>query len=242
MDAAAIIDLARDQSHVNSTQFSDAQIVKYLNRVKDNFWSYLNSANREGYNYDIFTATTTVVNQSEYQLPAVAWDTAWIKKVYSISINYDWETYDTWVLKYLKAREVSPSSLAHDWNYYVNNQSADDPIYYIADNSYFVAPAPQSAVTSWVQVKGTKKIADYTASTTEANIIIPVDHHEVLVQGILPYIYKAQWKLQESSFEKAEYERQRDLIVKELADRNLSPITLTYPDEINENTYTINLT
>ena len=243
MTSQEIIDLARNQSHVNSTQFPDAQMVIYLNLVKDNFWSYLNSANREGFNWDIFTATTTVVNQSEYQLPVVASDTAWIKKIYSISINYDWEAYDTWVLKYIKAREVDTSNLEHDWNYYVNYQSADDPIYYIADNSYFIAPAPQSAVTNWIQVKWTKKIPDYTISTTEANIIIPVDHHEILAQGILPYIYKAQWKLQESSFEKWEYERQRDTVVRELSDRNLSPIYLTYPDEIGDTTnYTINLT
>ena len=243
MTSQEIIDLARNQSHVNSTQFPDAQMVIYLNLVKDNFWSYLNSSNREWYNWDIFTATTTVVDQSEYQLPPVAWDTAWIKKIYSISINYDGETYDTWVLKYIKAREVDPGSLENDWNYYVNYQSADDPIFFIADNSYFVAPAPQSAVVNWIQVKWTKKIKDYTISTTEADIIIPVDHHEILAQGILSYIYKAQWKLQESSFEKGEYEKQRDLVVKELADRNLSPINLTYPEDLNETTnYTINLT
>jgi len=229
MDVSEVIDLARDQTHTNDTQFPDAQVLKYLNIVKNNFWSYIVTSINEDYDWDIFTVSTTVVNQSEYQLPVVASDTAWIKKINNISINYDWETYDDGTLKYIKAMEIKPSNLAREWNYYKNNQDSDYPIYYIADNSYFVAPMPTAAIANWIQVKGIKKIPDYATTTVEADMVIPIDHHDILIQWILPYIYKAQGKNQESASEKQEYIRQRTQATTELADRNLSPILMDYP-------------
>jgi len=229
MDVADIIDLTRDQSHVNSTQFPDAQILKYLNIVKNNFWSYLVSAVSEDYDWDIFTVDTTVVWQDEYLLPPIASDTAWAKKVKNISITYDSETYDDGSFKLIKATEVKLSSLKQNWNYYKNNQDKENPIYYIADNSFFVAPAPDTAIAWWIEVKCIKKIPDYTTWTTETNMIIPIDHHEVLIQWVLPYIYKSQWKSSESISEKQEYIRQRKQSVEELSDRNTSPLYLDYP-------------
>jgi hypothetical protein len=75
MNAATIVDLARDQTGVNDTQFPDAQVLKYLNIVKDNFWSYLVSSLKENYNWDIFRAST-VVDQDEYVFPLMASDSA----------------------------------------------------------------------------------------------------------------------------------------------------------------------
>jgi hypothetical protein len=34
------------------------------------------------------------------------------------------------------------------WDYYVNKQSEEDPIFYIADNSVFIAPAPKLAIVN----------------------------------------------------------------------------------------------
>ena len=228
MDASEIFDLARDQAHVNSTQFPDAQLLKYLNIVKNNFWSYIVSAISEDYDWDIFT-TDTVVNQDEYVLPLIASDTAWAKKIKNVSINYNWETYDDWTIKYIKAKEVKLSSLARNWNYYKNNQDVNSPIYYIADNSIFIAPIPDEAITSWIELKAIKKIPDYTVSTTESSMVIPIDHHDILVQWILPYIHKARWRSDESNFEKWEYVRQRTQAIRELADRNISPFYMDYP-------------
>ena len=228
MDASEIIDLWRDQTHVTSTMFPDAQVLKYLNIVKNNFWSYIVTALNEDYDWDIFL-TPTVANQDEYVLPLMASDTAWVKKLRGLSINYDGTTYDDGSIKYIKAKETQLSSLSREWNYYVNNQDQAFPIYYIADNSVFIAPAPTSAITNWLQLKWVKKIPDYTVSTNEADIILPVDHHDILVQGILPYILKSQGKTQESINEKQEYIRQREQATQELADRNLSPLLMDYP-------------
>ena len=228
MDVADIIDLARDQTHTNSTQFPDAQMLKYLNIVKNNFWSYIVSSISEDYDWDIFT-TNTVVWQDEYVLPLMASDTAWSKKVTSVSVNYDNEVYDDGGLKYIKAKPVKLSSLKRNWNYYKNNQDKNFPIYYIADNSIFIAPTPTATTTAGIELKWIKKIVDYTIATLEWSMVIPVDHHEVLVQWMLPYIYKAKAQNAEAVSEKQEYIRQRTQSVRELADRNISPLYMDYP-------------
>ena len=44
-----------------------------------------------------------------------------------------------------KAREVNKDTLPDEWNWHVENQDKSDPIYYIADNSYWIAPAVRSS-------------------------------------------------------------------------------------------------
>jgi hypothetical protein len=159
----------------------------------------------------------------------MASDSAWSKKVTSVSVNYDNETYDDWGLKYIKAKPIKLSSLKRNWSYYKNNQDKEFPIYYIADNSIFVAPMPTATTAAWIELKWIKKIVDYETTTTESAMVIPIDHHEVLVQWILPYIYKAMGKWQESISEKQEYIRQRKQSTEELSDRNISPLYMDYP-------------
>lgn len=62
MDVSDILELARDQTHTNSANATDAQVLKYLNIVKNNFWSYIISSMNEDYDWDIFL-TDTVVGQ-----------------------------------------------------------------------------------------------------------------------------------------------------------------------------------
>ena len=74
--------------------------------------------------------------------------------------------------------------MALDWDYYKNNQSELNPVYYVSDNSIFIAPIPQSAVANGIKMTGIRKIADYDLLTVEADIGIPVDFHRVLVFGL----------------------------------------------------------
>jgi hypothetical protein len=75
MNVNDIIELARDQSYCNTSQVSDAIALKYLNIVKNDFFSYLLNAADDNYNWDYFT-DSTVVNQDEYRFPEVAYDSA----------------------------------------------------------------------------------------------------------------------------------------------------------------------
>lgn len=234
MDVQGIFTLARDLTHTNSTDFPDPTLLTYLNPVKDEYFSYLITWVSENWQWDIWT-TQTVLNQSEYVLPEAASDTEGNIKITAVNITYNAETYDDGTIKYRKAREVNPSSLPETWNYYVNNQSKDDPIYFVADKSIFIAPSLHSDDTlssEGIELKWIKSIPDYNVSTTENGIRLPLYLHQDLVQWILPYIHRSQWRKNEAQFEQTEYEKRRQKAVEKFSDRNISPHFLTYPDDI----------
>jgi hypothetical protein len=63
-----------------------------------------------------------------------------LPKIENISIKYESE--------YIKARPVNRQTLEYDLSWYEVNQSFADPIYFITNNSYFIYPAPLTAVTN----------------------------------------------------------------------------------------------
>lgn len=235
-------DLARELSNVSEADYSDTRLLPFFNRVKDDLWSYLITWVNEDYNWDIWK-TTSVVNQSEYVIAEAATDSLWVLQINWVSINYDWETHDDWSLKYIKAKRVRLWNLSEDWEYYTNNQSKSNPIYYIADKSIFIAPHPSSA-EAWsnrIKLKWIKSIVDYTTSTVEANIWIPSFLFDILIQWVLPYIHRSEWRKDEASFELKEYKEQRDLAVKKFSERDQWTYYMTLPDEQEVGDYTINL-
>lgn len=193
MTPATIIAQMRRYVSVDTTQYSDADALIDLNTLKDEFWSYIVTFGKK-LGWDSWT-TSSVANQSEYTLAAVAYNTAGTKQLSGVAINYNGETYtNTGALKYLQCREVStPNALPYEWNYYVENQSETDPIFYKADDSYFIAPAPKTVVTNGIKLTGIRKIADYTLSTTEANMKLPVDQHQALMYGLAVFGNVNKW-------------------------------------------------
>ena len=241
MNAEQIYDMARDLSHTNDTDFPNTRLVKFLNQVKNDLFSYLITGIDEDWNWDIWT-TASVVNQSEYVLPEAASDTEGNLKISSVSINYNWLTYPDGSFQFIKAKLVRLDNLPYEWNYYTNNQPHDQPIYYVADQSIFIAPYPTAATADSIQLKGIKSIVDYTTTTPESSIHIPLYLHDVLVQWLLPYINRAEWKINEAQFESNKYKEDRNLAVKKFTDRAKSAYYMSYPynDGYNDN-YLINL-
>ena len=184
---SAIILAMRRKAKVNTTQYSDADALIDLNIRKNEFWSALMATVQEPYDWQQWTSESVSL-QSEYPLVDVTTTTAGTKLLNSLSIAYDSETYtDTGSIEYTKARRVDPFSLPKDWNYYVENQNILDPIYYIADNSVFIAPAPRSteAGTNRIKLTGIRNIPDWTLSSIETAMKIPVDQQESLVYGLV---------------------------------------------------------
>lgn len=229
MNVQDIIDLARDQTYTTVSQMPDVILLKYLNIVKDEFFSYLITALDQSYNWDYFTSNT-VINQDEYTFPEVAFDSAGMLQLKELYISYKWETYDDWSIKYTKATQIWQSNLPKDWNWYRNNQPIEKPIYFIADRSVFIAPAPKEVVISWIQARWIKNIPNYTLATTEQNLKIPVPYQHILIQGLLPYIYKKIGKKNDASFELWEYVRKRTEIIRELSERQQWPHLMAYPN------------
>jgi hypothetical protein len=61
---------------------------------------------------------------------------------------------------------------------------------------------------------------------------ITAEYAYVLVQWLLPYIYRYQWKINEANAETLEYERIETKALYDMGDRTTWPFYAKYPDEI----------
>ena len=237
MDVSKIITLSRKLTHKTQAQVSDSDVVDYLNIAKDDFWTALITAVWENYHWTYWN--TDIVNwQNEYIVPEVASDEEWVLKLSSVSICYDWNTYDNWKLQHIKAREESLWSLKKDMAYYENYSDYENPIYTVNDNSIFIFPAPKKDITDGIKLSGIRNIKDYTETTTEAEMVVSPSYHKILLQWILPYIYKANWELDKYNLEMSEYERMKRETIRKLSDRVETPFYAGYP---NNNEYSTNI-
>lgn len=235
MTTAQIIAQMRRKSWADTAQYSDENALIDLNTLKDEFWSAICSTVNEDYNWERWT-TSSIALQSEYTTAAVAYNTAWTKILKGVAINYDADTYtDTGWLVYIQARLVNPYTLPNEWDYYVENQSEDDPIYYVADNSFFIAPAPRTAVTNWIKLTWLRKIPDYTLATTEADIKLPIDVHQTLVYWLVVHALENK-RVEENLIISAENRRKEKRLeaIRSLETRVETPLLLKYPDEVSD--------
>jgi len=219
--------------NVTTSQYSQAEYLSDLNELKNNFLNRLINAVEEDWNWDSWTADTVAL-QSEYEIPEMASWTVWAKQIKEVSINYDWETYtDTWELQYIPAKLVNPHTLTAHWSWYKENQDSNQPLYYVADKQLFVAPVPRAdeAGTWRIELRWIKNIADYTMATTEAEMILPYDVQNTLVQGLEPYVMRSKWMERwEVNWAIAEYERVLRNKIKEMTERVETAWEMSYPD------------
>lgn len=239
---AAIIAQMRRRCKVDTSQYSDSDALIDLNTRKDEFWSAISTNVNWKYNWERWIADLTTTN-TEYSLAEVAYNKAWTKLLNGVAINYDWETYwETWNLIYTPAREVNPNTLENDWYYYVENQSKDDPIYFVSDNSYFIAPSFRTAwLVDRIKLTWIRKIPDYELTTTEANMKIPVDQQEALVYWLMIDWYFNKW-VDDNTINNAEarWERKKTEAIRALELRVENPTFFTYPDETSDNDIILN--
>jgi len=239
----SIIDQMRRRVKVDTSQYTDADALKDLNTLKDEFWSALITNVAEDYNWDRWFVNLTTTD-SEYSIPTVAYNTAWTKILKQVAISYEWDTYkETWNIQYTPAREVNPNTLEHDWFYYVEKQDKKDPIYFVADNSLFIAPSFRTAwLVDRIKLTWIRKIPDYSLTTTEADMKISVDQQQALVYGLMIDWYFNKW-VDDNTINNAavRWENKKQEAIRTLSVRVESPTTFKYPDEIINEDF-INLT
>lgn len=234
MIPSQIIARARRLWNIDIANYDDTTAYEDLNQVKNDLWSAIVSVVNEDYNWQEWT-TDLVANQSEYSMVEVSSTLQWSKKLNTISVSYDWKMYDwTTELIYIPATFVDYKSLKHDWEFYVQNQEKDHPIYCVIDNHYRIAPLSTTWVVNWIKLTWTRNITDYTSWTTEAQMIIPYDYHEVLTYGLIPYICNQKFQIAEYLTAKQEYERLRDQATRRLSDRVEAPFYNQYPDDFEQ--------
>jgi hypothetical protein len=183
MNVSKIISRARKIAKYTTSNYSDSEALEDLNEIKDEFWAEIVSRLEEDYNWEEWK-TASVNGQAEYTLPPLTSTSDGTKALKTVAISYGTTVYDDGTLQYVKAKLVNPANMELDWDYYKNNQSELNPIYYVSDNSIFIAPTPNANIPSAIKMTGIRKISDYTLSTVEADIGIPVDFHRVLVFGL----------------------------------------------------------
>lgn len=230
-----IIDRARRLSSTNSKYYSDTDAIADLNQVKNDLWSTIVTYVNENFYWQEFFVDTgdLVVGQSEYTLPPISATLQGIKKLQTVKIAYQSATYTgTNILQYVVAKEISPSTLPFPWSYYVQFQNPLTPIYYVSDNSFFIAPALTTITPGAISITGIRNVPDYTLATTEDEMIIPLDQQELLVYGLIPYIFDMKTMASESMAARQRYFDMKQMMINNLTERVIAPFQNQYPDDL----------
>lgn len=228
---AAIIAQSRIETNTTTSQWSDVVALANLNIVKNDLWSAIVSVIREEFNWQRWT-TDLVSGQGEYLIPEVATNLEGAKKLNTVAICMKGQLYTgTSALYYKKAGLRSFTGLPNDWGYYQQAQDPEHPIYVVSDNSIFIAPLPTQNVTNGIALTGIRNIKDYTALTTEAQMIIPLDQQQMLIKGLNEYAYLSKNDPERAMGARSYYITMRDEACRRLANRVESPFENVYPDD-----------
>lgn len=224
MNTANIITQFRTDAYVDSIQVPDATAIIWLNRA----YRFLINEIRQKVNEDYFYnewISDTVQNQREYRFLDRTASIPWMVKVKGISIKY--KTTDT---EYKKVRPETLSNLDRDLEWYSTNQSKDDPFFIISDNSVFIYPSPTEAVTWWIKFYWISDPCDLTTTSVEWDIKIPLEFHDLIPLGMMPYSYQARGMLNEKNNAKNEFLQETQRMISNLSDRIITPLESVMPD------------
>lgn len=224
MNTSNIITQFRTDAYVDSTQVPDATAIIWLNRVYRFLINEIRQKVNEDYFYNEWT-TNSVQNQREYTFLDRTASVPWMVKVKWVSIKY--ASTDT---EFKKARPETLSNLERDLEWYVENQSKDDPFFIISDKSVFIYPAPPVAVTWWIKFYWIWDPCDLTTTSTEWDIKIPLEFHDLIPLGMIPYCYQSRWMINEKNDARNEFLQETQRMISNLSDRIITPLESVMPD------------
>lgn len=122
------------------TTYTDDIYLEDCHFLAQDIWSAVLYAMRGDYSWDIWTADTVSL-QDEYSVKTgVTSTTTGVEFVQSVSIVRDSETYLDTGDKTYKLCRMATAEERRDWVRLLQEQDKDDPIYFYADGSIFIAP------------------------------------------------------------------------------------------------------
>lgn len=189
-------------ANTNAVDYNVSQASEDMELRHQDLVNRIVSVTREDYFWDVGT-TDTVVYQSEYVVEklGISPDDLDIKKINKVFVKY--KSTDTY---YTKLLYKSPTNLEHHPDYYKTNQSQNDAFFYIQDKSIFIYPAPEEAITWWLEVYCIHKPAEINTDSSEDEIEIPSEFHRLIAIGLSADIFYLQGKINEANDAEAKYE------------------------------------
>lgn len=165
-------------------------------------------------------------------------------------VSFDATKFTRIYENYADAREVDYSSNVNQYNdvsidpfidRYWSNISLYNPVFTLTSSNASGAsagnkmvlnlyPAVQTVIKDGIQVDYLKTIIDLLKTTLEADVLVERDYHEVLVMGLLPYIFQRKGMRQERIDAIADYKALEDQVLAEITDRVQSSTTVQSPN------------
>ena len=228
MDAAKVItDFRLLSGWSDTSQITDANALVLANKIYREWINQIKIKVKEDFFYDYWKVNTTVVNQSEYELPIrkdATW-VAWCTKLKWVSVKYNTTDSD-----FTKFRPETQANLSNDLLYYEANQPATDPFYIVADYSYFVYPAPTTAVAEWIVLYWISDPADLLLAWDEASIKIPLEYQDIIPLWMVYLYFKSRLLTNEKNDALNEYKAYLNDMITGLSDRIEVPLISEMPN------------
>jgi len=226
-----IISNARVSTGTNTTQLTAANGIIFLNNVYKDLCEAILQID-ERYFYTEW-AIDAVADQAEYAFTAHVAATIGLKKLLRLEMKMS--TNDTY---FRPCREVDITNLELDWDYYQANQPMDDPIYYLSDTGFFIAPVFTSTTTAGgdndqIKVYGEGSRIDLVAGGAEGTVLIDRDYHWLLSLGMEYWIHKSKQKSEEARLSLEEYNLKKAEMLNNLSNRNHSVGFAAMPSTAN---------
>jgi hypothetical protein len=188
----------------------------------------------ENYFFNIWNRDA-IANQTngEYPYPAATNNAAGMLKALGIFVKGSLSD-----MFHTPADEVDIKTLPHDWAWYLANQPKHKPIYFIADESIFIAPQfvasdlPASpSGNGQIKINGIAKLTDLDVGAPDAAILIPDDSHQRIALGMKQWIFKARGKTKDAIAAQQEFEFEKQTMIDEMTNRDNSGMTAKLPND-----------
>ena len=214
----------------DTNQLSDANALVLWNKIYRQAINKIKSKVSEKFFYDYWTVNTPVIWQSEYRLP-VRDDTLWVAWCTQlIWVSAKFTSNDT---EFTKFRPDDQANMTNDMLYYSDNQSSADPFYTVADNSYFVYPAPTEVISAWIVLYWIADPAQLLSGWDEESIKLPLEYHDIIPLWMVYLYYKSRNLISEKNDALNEYNLFMNTMIQELSDRIVVPLESKMPSLIH---------
>jgi hypothetical protein len=200
---------------------SDATLLSITNVTYRDLINKITSKVDEDFFYQEWYAPT-VIGQSEYTFPLRTSSVAGLKKLEQVSVKY--KSTDT---DFTPLNPWTVTNFDKDKSWYKTNQPESDPFFIVYDKSVNIFPVT-TEVTSFI-LYGVSDPKELALAEVEANIVIPVDYHHLIVLGNEYRIYKALRMTNEKNDALNELNIEIAKMVSELSDRVIKPLESTLP-------------